>query len=101
MSKAHDVATVAARKALENFWRQAKLKGRTWGKKEPHNDFGGTNITFLTPPGTLISVSAEEDRTLIIHEFVLTQNTTVGNGVRSVLETAGLRVKKGRLDISL
>ena len=84
--------TVPARKALEELWREADLKGRCWGPRKPENPFAGTNITIAIG-GELVSVSQREGA-LVIHEFARSPDTALGRKVRAILRASGLQVAR-------
>ncbi len=84
---------VQARKALDSLWKEeAQLKGRCWGPKGKDNPFSATNITIAI--GTeLVSISQTDDGQLRIHEFSKTENTSLGERVRKILQEEGLVVE--------
>ena len=86
-------AMVQARQALDLLWKkEAQLKGRCWGPKSEDNPFSATNITIAI--GTeLVSVSQTDDGRLRIHEFSKTENTSLGERVRTILQDQGLVVE--------
>jgi len=86
--------TVEARKLLNELWEKAWLRGRCWGIKKvvKNNPYGGTNTTIAIGD-ELVSVSLGKDGKLIIHEFVKTQNTKLGNEVKKILKQGNLNLK--------
>jgi hypothetical protein len=80
--------TVLARKALDLLWNEADLRGRCWGlKKAGDNPYAKTNITVCIGNELVsISRSQEGDKKLIIHEFIKSEGTELGNRVRDILK---------------
>jgi hypothetical protein len=78
---------VLARKALDSLWGKADLRGRCWGlKKTGDNPYAKTNITICIG-NELVSVSRSQtgDKGLIIHEFVKSKNTGLGEMIGKIL----------------
>ena len=83
---------IKARKALDSLWKLADSKGRLWGPAKEDNPFRRSNITFAK--GTeLVSIIQGEDGSLIINEFRITKNTSLGNEVKNILKKKGLFFK--------
>ena len=54
-----------ARKALEQVWKRADLKGRTWGPNKANNPFRRSNITIAIGR-EMVSIIQGENEQLII-----------------------------------
>lgn len=80
------------------FENKAWAQGRIWGRKkrgpvDEGNPYKGSNITMIIDE-ELVSISADANGVLIIHEFVQKENTVLGRMVKTRLERAGLPFKR-------
>lgn len=89
------MSLVKARKALDELWCLAWLKGRCWGKKleQEQNPYQNSNITIAVG-NELVSVSQNIDNSLSVHEFYRTSHTSLGKRVRAILRENGLKIKE-------
>lgn len=86
---------IKARKALEQLWQEAMLKGRCWGPKKECNSYKGSNIT-LAIGNELITISQLPDGKLAIHEFVEGNDTLLGKRVKEIFDKEGIPFERGR-----
>jgi len=90
---------IAARKALDDLWKSADLRGRCWGskrKENPHwepsqieNPYASSNIT-LAVGDELVTISMSEHGRLRIHEFRKVKGTVLGKKIKTIFEREGL-----------
>lgn len=83
---------VSARKVLNSLWEDADLRGRCWGIKKESNPFVGSNIT-IAYGDELVSVCQDGSK-IIIHEFIRTSGTELG-------EVVGRLLREGDKQMSL
>jgi hypothetical protein len=82
-------STVQARKILHPLWEESDLRGRCWGLRRSRNSFAGTNIIFALGE-ELVSVSMNSSGQLVVHQFKLVKETTLGTSVKNLLQANGL-----------
>lgn len=80
---------IKVRKALNDLWKIALLKGRCLGPETKDNPYAATNIILATDMN-LVSVSQTPKGKIKVHEFCRCTGCSLGTEIKVRLIKAGL-----------
>lgn len=71
----------------ELIFRDGGFRGRTWGKrgKNIESPYRGSHILFGSKEGEIVIINIVDGEP-VIHEFVLSEGTALGDEIRKLLE---------------